>query len=65
MNAKCQKPRTILGLCPKCGMDGGKRMVSENNPLKCYIVCETCGFVLGPYKDFQHVTREWNKRTLK
>lgn len=59
MNAKAKKPRHKLGLCPKCGMDSGTRKVSETVPERCYIVCETCGFRVGPFSDLSHATWEW------
>lgn len=59
MNAKAKKPRHKLGLCPKCGMDSGARKATDTVPERYYIVCETCGFYVGPFSNLSHATHAW------
>lgn len=59
MNKRCRYFRKALPVCPKCGMYSGRRMVSDTNPEKYFVVCETCGFRTKPHPDQSAATNEW------
>lgn len=61
MNAKGRKTRYPLSVCPRCGMDSGNRKVSETANEKNYVVCETCGYLVGPFGDMPHAVKAWNR----
>lgn len=64
MNAKGNRTRLRLSLCPKCGMDSGRRVISETVPEKNYVICDTCGWHTKGYSDMAHATREWNSKVF-
>ena len=51
--------RKKLKPCIKCGMDSGKRKMNADGT-KFYILCETCGYLVGPYNDQGSASRVWN-----
>ena len=53
--------RYALPVCPKCGMDGGRRGVLETNPEQYFVVCEVCGFQTKPFSTQQGATYSWKK----
>lgn len=59
MNKKNKYFKKPLPVCPKCGMDSGKRMVSLTVPEKYYVICETCGFQTKGHADQSAATNEW------
>lgn len=61
MNAHNKRPKLSLALCPRCGMDSGERKVKESTYEQYYVVCETCGYVVGPFGDLSHAVRKWNR----
>lgn len=61
MNHRNAKPRGPLSLCPKCGMDSGRRVVSDTNPERYFVICDTCGFHTKGYSRIGSATYEWNK----
>lgn len=60
MNTKGRKPRSVLGLCPKCGMDSGQRMVKEGPDEKYLVICESCGYHTHFYTSMSSASKEWN-----
>lgn len=53
--------RLDLMECPICGMDAGRRMVTEEVPEQFYVGCEICGFKTKPCKTQSAATNEWSK----
>ena len=51
--------RMGLPVCPKCGMDSGKRCISDTVPARYFVVCETCGFMTRPHPTQTAATKEW------
>ena len=51
--------RMALPVCPKCGMDSGKRLISDTVPEKYFVVCETCGYMTKPHPTQTAATKEW------
>ena len=60
MNYRGQYRRAPLKECRVCGMDAGKRMVTEDVPEKFYVVCEICAFKTKPHPNQNAATKEWN-----
>ena len=60
MNRKDRYFRNALPVCPKCGMDGGKRLVSDTVPEKYFVICEVCGFQTKPHVTQSAATKEWS-----
>ena len=50
-----------LPVCPKCGMNSGKRFISDTIPERYFVVCETCGYMTKPHPT-QTATKEWMMR---
>ena len=48
-----------LPVCPKCGMDSGKRFISDTVPETYFVVCETCGHITKPHPTQTAATKEW------
>lgn len=48
-----------LPVCPNCGMDSGKRFISDTVPEKYFVVCETCGYMTKPHPTQAAATKEW------
>ena len=63
MNVRGKRPRYTLPACPRCGMDSGRRVVSDTVPEKCYVVCDTCGYHTAGFTDMSHATKAWVKKT--
>ena len=61
MNYRGVKPKHKLEPCPKCRMDSGKRMQTETVPEKFFVVCQTCGYRVGPYKAGFSATQAWDR----
>lgn len=57
MNKGNKRPRMPLPLCPSCGMDSGKRM--EDDKCRYYVVCDSCGLIVGPYMSKSAATKAW------
>lgn len=57
--------RMVLPECPVCGMDAGKRMMTENEPVSYYVVCEVCGFKTRPHPTQSAATNEWTRKKRK
>ena len=51
--------RKHLPECPKCRMDAGRRMVSDTVPERYFVICEACGFKVGPYANQSAASRKW------
>ena len=51
--------RMELPVCPNCGMDSGKRFISDTVPEKYFVVCETCGYMTKPHPTQTAATKEW------
>ena len=49
-----------LPVCPKCGMDSGKRFISDTVPERYFVVCETCGYRTKPHGSQSTATKEWS-----
>ena len=49
-----------LPVCPKCGMDSGRRLVTETCPERYFVVCETCGYRTKPHGSQSTATKEWS-----
>lgn len=56
-----QYKRVDLKPCRVCGFDAGKRMVTENEPAKFFVVCEVCGYRTSPHPSQNAASREWNQ----
>lgn len=65
MNYRGQYKRDGLPLCPKCGMDSGKRVVIEGSNEQYYVVCETCGYRTKPHPNQVAATHEWARKGRK
>ena len=52
--------RMTLPVCPNCGMDSGKRLISDTVPGKYFVVCETCGYMTKPHPTQTAATKEWS-----
>lgn len=63
MNGRGTKPKKPLPHCPSCGMDSGRRMEDEKG--QCYVVCESCGAIVGPYANSSAATKGWQKGKVK
>lgn len=61
MNHRNVKPRGPLSLCPKCGMDSGRRVVSETIPERFFVICDTCGYRTKGRPCMNAATNEWNR----
>lgn len=57
--------RMKLPECPVCDMDSGKRMMTENEPVNYYVVCEVCGFKTRPHPTQSAATNEWSRKKRK
>ena len=67
MNKGSKYFKKPLRVCPKCGMDSGRRLVSDTIPERYFVVCETCGYRTKGYVDQTAATNEWigkNKRPV-
>lgn len=53
--------RYELNLCPKCGMDSGERMVTDNVPIKYLVMCTTCGYRTHWHPTQSAASNEWNR----
>ena len=62
MNCDNRHPVHKLEPCPRCNMDSGQRMQTETAPEKFFIVCQSCGYRLGPYKAMCTATQQWDRR---
>ena len=51
--------RKALPVCPNCGMDSGKRFISDTVPERYFVVCETCGYITKPHPTQTAATKEW------
>lgn len=60
MNKRDRHSRTELGPCPKCGLYSGQRMVTEFEPARWYVICDYCGYRVGPYRSQNNATSRWN-----
>lgn len=62
MNSYNRKPKAALALCPKCGMDSGERKESANLPIRYFVRCASCGYIVAG--DTQTgATAKWNKHS--
>lgn len=61
MNEGNRQPRRTLGLCPRCGMDSGERMILDSVPELYVVVCRTCGCRTRLYQTKGAETRAWNR----
>ena len=52
--------RKALPVCPNCGMDSGKRFISDTVPERYFVVCETCGYRTKPHGSQSTATKEWS-----
>lgn len=59
MNGRGRKPRLTLPPCPRCGMDSGRRVVSDTAHELNFVICDSCGFRTKGYSDMAHATRSW------
>ena len=57
---KNKSKRGELGACPKCGLYSGQRMMTEGEPAQWYIICDHCGYRVGPYRSQSGATARWN-----
>lgn len=64
MNRNNRKPKTSLGLCPKCGMDSGERKASINLPTRYFVRCASCGYIVGGDNQAAATTK-WNREGRK
>ena len=61
MNHSGRSFRTELGPCPKCGMDSGRRMVTDT-AVELYLVrCDSCGYRTKPCKTQGAATKLWKR----
>ena len=51
--------RMALPVCPKCGMDSGRRVVSDGVPERYFVVREACGYMTKPHPTQTAATKEW------
>lgn len=61
MNARHTAPRHRLEPCPKCHRDSGKRMQTETVLEKFYVVCQSCGYRVGPCGSPSVAAQKWDK----
>lgn len=61
MNARNTPFRHPLEPCPKCNRDSGKRMQTETVPERFFIVCQSCGYRVGPCGSTSEATKKWDK----
>lgn len=61
MNRNNRRATALLEPCPQCGRDSGRRMQTETVPEKFYVVCQSCGYRVGPYKAIFAASQRWNK----
>lgn len=47
--------------CPICGMDSGKRMMTNHEPAQFFVVCEVCGFRTKPCNSQGAATQNWGR----
>ena len=52
--------RTPLGLCPKCGMDSGRRKMLDHSDKPYMVWCETCLYHTRRYNTPTKAVDEWN-----
>lgn len=57
--------RNVLPVCPKCGMDSGRRLVSETVPEKYFVICEACGYQTKPCATQSAATNAWSRMGKK
>ena len=60
MNKGNRKPKGELGLCPKCGRDSGERKASINLPIRYFVRCASCGYIVGGDNQAAATTK-WNR----
>ena len=60
MNGGCRKAKTELGLCPKCGRDSGERKATSGLPIRFFVRCASCGYIVGA-DTRSAATYKWNK----
>ena len=61
MNYRGIPPKHKLEPCPKCRRDSGKRMQTETVPEKFYVVCQSCGYRVGPCGSPSAAAVKWDK----
>lgn len=59
MNYRGLYTKGELPPCRVCGMTAGKRMVSDENPERYFVVCEVCGFRTKPHPNQSAATKDW------
>lgn len=64
MNAYNRTPRGALALCPKCGRDSGERKESVNLPVRYFVRCASCGYLVAGSTQFA-ATNKWNAESRR
>lgn len=64
MNGRYRKPRADLGLCPKCGRDSGERKATIELPIRFFVRCASCGYIVGAETQ-SAATHKWNREARK
>lgn len=61
MNCDNRHPVHKLEPCPRCNMDSGKRMQTETVPERFFVVCQSCGYTVGPCGSPSAASVKWEK----
>ena len=62
MNKFNRKFRMELPACPKCGMDSGRRVVTDIDDVameRYFVICDACGFRTKPRASQAAATHDW------
>lgn len=54
-----------LPVCPKCGMDSGRRMATTGAYERYVVRCTSCGAMTHPQKTQSAATRNWGLGYVK
>lgn len=61
MNYKGKTNYSVLPVCPVCGLDSGQRKESAEHPNQYFVVCESCGYRVGPYGTVSAAVYAWKR----
>ena len=64
MNAYNRTPRGAVAVCPKCGRYSGERKESVNLPVRYFVRCASCGYIVSGETQ-SAATNKWNAESRR